>query len=219
MKTFTPHPLIIPKLLDGSATQIRVPMGPQPYIQAKGVIESNKEGTWLSELGFCQFEHHMWPSPFGKAGDVLECLEEWCPNEPNPYGSPDASMSRYDFIGADTFEKIGGASYQSDFHGMCDDVNWNPAETMPAWASRVTLHVERVWVERLQDLSLRDAVQCMGGFPGTFSADGDLPLMAPILPPSIRKDTGEWWNAMYPENQFNTNPWCFAAEVRVEKND
>jgi len=72
-------------------------------------------------------------SPYGKPGDRLWVRETWAPD-----------FEPYEFI------------YRAD-DGMFAS-RWRPSIHMPRWASRITLEVESVRVERLQDISEEDAI-------------------------------------------------------------
>jgi len=69
-------------------------------------------------------------------GDLLWVRETWCDGYP---GSADPIL------------------YRATYHGGCDH-KWRPSIFMPRWASRLSLRVTAVRVERLQSISEEDAV-------------------------------------------------------------
>lgn len=75
-------------------------------------------------------------------GDRLWVRESWCPAD-------------------------GGAAYMADHPGDPRGLGWKPSIHMPRWASRMTLVVDGVKVERVQDISEADAVAEGCGVPNT----------------------------------------------------
>jgi|SRR6185369_7719408 len=74
--------------------------------------------------------------PHGQPGDRLWVRETW-----RPVHSGDPTR---------------GAQYRADLHGA-DQTRWKPGIHMFRWASRITLELTGVRVERLQDISEADA--------------------------------------------------------------
>jgi hypothetical protein len=83
-------------------------------------------------------------------------------------------------------------------------VRWRPSIHMPRWASRLTLIVTDVRVQRLQDISEADAV-----------AEGiDLPLKAD-QPPTMRFQS--LWNSLHGPEAWDANPWVVALTFDVHR--
>lgn len=91
---------------------------------------------------------------------------------------------------------------------------WTPSIHMPRWASRITLEITDVRVERVQDISQRDAI-AEGGPP-------DHPSFSKI---SREMGFSDWprswfaqtWWGIYGREAWNTNPWVWVIEFkRVE---
>ena len=74
---------------------------------------------------------------------------------------------------------------------------------MPRWASRLTLIVEAVKVERLQDISEEDArAEGCADAPGTFS-------------PSAIGVFANLWRNLHGPDAWSENPWVAAIRFRV----
>lgn len=80
------------------------------------------------------------------------------------------------------------------------DVRWRPSIHMPRWASRITLRVTDVRVERLQDISEADAVA--EGFIHSRDPSGD--------GTDSRELFAMLWNAIHSPAAWDANPWVAA---------
>ena len=80
--------------------------------------------------------------PYGKPGDRLWVRETFCDRNNN--GEQIKPLYRSD-----------GQEYQ-DGDGRLFEPKWKPSIFMPRWASRITLEITNVRVERLQDISNKD---------------------------------------------------------------
>lgn len=90
------------------------------------------------------------PCPYGKPGDRLWVRETFY------IDVPDDDPSRLD----STYYRADGECCQQIPECQCGDVGkpkWRPSIFMPRWASRITLDITNVRVERLQDISEADA--------------------------------------------------------------
>lgn len=84
---------------------------------------------------------------------------------------------------------------------------WTPSLHMPRWASRITLEITDVRVERLNSISEEDAGK--EGYP------------ADPTPYGGEMDKWLWfrqlWDGIYPEQSFKHNPWVWVIKFkRVE---
>lgn len=76
---------------------------------------------------------------------------------------------------------------------------------MPRWASRITLEITDVRVERLHSISEGDA-----------QAEGVQPACYEITPPeaAYRVSFGEVWRGIYGEESWAANPWVWVIEFK-----
>lgn len=96
-----------------------------------------------------------------------------------------------------------------------DPGRWRPSIHMPRWASRITLEVTRVRVERLQDISEADAraegAKYHNGFgvghSGWRHDDGDVHLDA-------RSAYARLWNGVNGAGSWDANPWVWVVEFK-----
>lgn len=87
---------------------------------------------------------------------------------------------------------------------------WRPSIHMPRWASRITLEVTAVRVERLNDISEADAIAegCAGwGWHDPFSgdADGQTP----------QEEYAQLWEKINGAGSWDANPWVWIVEFRA----
>jgi len=78
--------------------------------------------------------------------------------------------------------------------------SWYPSIHMPRWASRITLEILNVRIERLQEMSEYDAIK------EGFAPQGHSLALAYFI---------ELWDSLYtkkPEYQWQANPWVWVIE-------
>ncbi|HEU0077665.1 MAG TPA: hypothetical protein VFQ76_08460 [Longimicrobiaceae bacterium] len=154
-------------LLDGRKTQTRRLVTPQPF----------SNGRWVKELGdIVCYNDYLPPDAFmwqRRPGVVLSNYEDDWTNECCPYGQPGDRLWVRETWGlqvpGDLTDWHRGTvramsrplehwrlEYAADWGPNQDASYWRPSIHMPRWASRITLEVTSVRVERLQDISGED---------------------------------------------------------------
>jgi hypothetical protein len=76
---------------------------------------------------------------------------------------------------------------------------WKPSIHMPRWASRITLEVVSVRVERLQDISRVDAIA-----EGCCDPDSSTPKLAFEM----------LWQSINGPGSWEANPWVWVVEFK-----
>ncbi|WP_245442228.1 hypothetical protein [Rhizobium chutanense] len=103
------------------------------------------------------------------------------------------------------------------------EIRWRPSIHMPRWASRLTLLVTAVKIERVQDISEADAIAegieryKSGWMPYTtafYEADGLTPAN---YHPDPRESFRSLWIMINGLDSWNANPWVIAYAFTVEK--
>ena len=92
-----------------------------------------------------------------------------------------------------------------------------PSIHMPRWASRITLEVVSIRVERLQDISEADA-KAEGCEPAVLLPD-DEGLLAEIMfdesvDASCRNDYAALWKSINGSGSWEANPWVWVVEFK-----
>jgi hypothetical protein len=216
-------------LLNGSKTQTRrlfkLPSGHRwDELQGgmpSGNIECDKwPGTWhLSEF----------PSPYGQPGDQLWVRESGLEHKKTQLFIHDATPGRW------WTSKDGGrygASYSADIprSDFLRDHRVRPSIHMPRWASRITLEITGVRVERLQQISEVDALSegitslrskewDAANFPtycNALNAATDLGEKPPVGPLPSAVFAALWSQINGPES-WASNPWVWVIEFKVVK--
>lgn len=132
-------------LLSGAKTQTRRAMKPQP----KGSVIF--DGCWL-DSGYGEAGDTAIRCPYGKVGDRLWVKETW-----QHEGDPHSFQARnIVFYRADYLDDPHGPDGENSSDGRYRF--WRPSIHMPRAASRITLEITDVRVERLQAISEADAI-------------------------------------------------------------
>ncbi len=209
-------------ILDGRKTQTRRVIKHQPPGDVSLISVSRYHPTIVDRHGeeapgteiFGAFsDGGEWgcKSPYGEPSDQLWVRETWRGVvEINPPGkTTELGVARY----VPDQEYCRRVEYQATHER--DGEPWRPSIHMPRWASRITLEVTSVRVERLQDISEADAIaegidKTAAGFWGTYGqreVDGTYSprLSYQCLWDSLNASRGYGWEA---------NPWVWVVEFR-----
>lgn len=147
---------MIRALLAGTKTQTRRTMKPQPPFWAEGCyLRPDKRWIWVTDqragngpgpgVGLDLDAH--FPCPYGVPGDLLWVRETW--------SRAALAQSRELFFRASDGERCAGR--QGAFSYLEREPRWRSSIHMPRWASRLTLRITDVRVQRLQKISEADA--------------------------------------------------------------
>lgn len=190
-------------ILDGRKTQTRRVMKPQPVWNASGFCAEWKRRMVLPEGTYC--------SPYGYPGERLWVGEAWKTCRPYDPFSPSQIDS-----GAAVLWLADGAKR---LNGPEDFGRYRHARFMPRWASRLTLEVTRVRVERLQGISERDAkaegVAMYDGvnYKNYLATNGKLDCFA-----TARESFETLWTSINGPGSWEKNPWVWVVEFKVVQN-
>lgn len=209
-------------ILDGRKTQTRRVMAVQPESNQFGLLRIT-DSTKRSDIGKYHWAESnatgthqrsaLFSCPFGQVGDRLWVREA--------YQGPLFNFDQMETYLEDTskFERPEFCEYRADggktpeYYDADDNLRygWKPSIHMPRWASRITLEITGVRVERLNDISEEDA-----------KAEGVAPSQHVITPLEALYRVGflKLWQSIYGEESWRANPWVWVIEFRrVEVRD
>ncbi|HDW2396248.1 TPA: hypothetical protein RLU14_002032 [Enterobacter cloacae] len=185
-------------ILDGRKTQTRRIMKNQPagdFPQTPALIR-NVVGAgfqWYGHYG----ESGIFNCPFGAVGDRIWVRETWAEAGAS---APDLKLYRANYPEhvPTHYENVPPA----------DEIRWTPSIHMPRWASRLTLEITGVRVERLRDLNEEDA-----------KSEGITPPSGGVLPGwEYRINFRDLWMSIYGADNWEANPWVWVIEFKVAPN-
>ena len=202
--------LMVRALLAGTKTQTRRVVKPQFAMDAvpEEMCATNERGhqiTGHSGLWWCAAEGDADVArrcPYGQPGDRLWVRECFC-EDPLSFGV------------------LYRADGELDEPALNAGGKWRPSIHMPRWASRITLEVTGVRVERLQDISEADAI-AEGIEEGIPAAGTDIRVWKNYSP--NKKDT-PWlvwplssyfslWQSINGPGSWDVNPWVWVVEFK-----
>lgn len=206
-------------ILDGRKTQTRRIVKPQPHDTGLANRVGSREYIHVGYPGdqdetdprarFGAWQTGGWLAwcPYGGPGDRLWVRETWC-HEFQANGSfcYRADHDSGEFVDCDGNPAVGS--------------RWRPSIHMPRRASRITLEITGIRVERLHEINFEDAkaegverrVVCDGwreyGLPPDIEAAGTHPLR------SARDSFESLWASINGPGSWDENPWVWAIEFR-----
>ncbi|MFB4458502.1 hypothetical protein ACE3J9_16345 [Enterobacter hormaechei subsp. steigerwaltii] len=216
-------------ILDGRKTQTRriMKVQPQPCNHANWP-DYSPDSQWKSyPNGWCcavcangttiDHRHHAKGinCPFGAVGDHIWVREA--------FQGPLVSEELLEEYRAypEKFENPEYCEYAADGEPRpeyCDlDDNlrhgWRPSIHMPRWASRLTLEITGVRVERLNSISQKDAqaegMELTGWRPTYSDPDSGGEVWTPY------DNFAQLWESIYGEESWQANPWVWVIEFKV----
>ena len=163
--------------------------------QTRRVAKPSKDRELGCDLAVCELAGEVnggdyTNSPYGQPGDRLWVRETW--NRTNPGGAEGVYYHR-----ADTHfpASIGGGP-------IWTDTAWRPSIHMPRAACRLELEITAVRVERLQSITVGDAIAegCPGGEHGDRYA--------------AVEQYRALWESINGAGSWSTNPWVWVIEFK-----
>ena len=194
-------------ILAGRKTKTRRPLTPQPDDDAKIMIGEVGSSKGVAYIGDSTSGGHVTRvvSPFGKVGDRLWVREAFMLTVPN-----EKPMYR--------------ATWKNP-----DGIKWKPSLHMPRWASRITLEITDIRVERVREITEEEAeaegARKFTNLPPDPSLYpyGNEPRWSMEEPKSLRECLGSaryafanLWERMYAKKGlgWNANPWVWVIGFR-----
>jgi hypothetical protein len=220
MKAIKFNDEMVRAIIEGKKTQTRRPVKPQPP-QGTAYVIADEDPSGLGSLCIADKEGGRFADgvdpwrkcPYGKVGDRLwvqeaftvaavECVGGWIMTTnpiipiPKDNDGPWVPVHR--------------ATHSTMY------TDWHPPQQMPKWASRITLEITAVRVERVQGISAEDAI-AEGGPPSHESFNKvsrsfgykDFP----------RSWFAQLWDSIYGGKEFAwaNNPWVWVIQFEVVK--
>jgi hypothetical protein len=198
------HPILfstemVKAILEGRKTQTRRALRPQVL----DILPMKVPDEWVALTEVNPNHGKVIKCRFGQVGDRLWVREAFCNLCPDDQGF----------------------CYKADKeHNPASDLcaaEWKPSSFMPRWASRITLEITGIRVERVQEISQADAVAegllFLGGMADNWDdapwADPTDIEQTPYKYPSAAY--GHLWDSIngkkYP---WSSNPWCWCIEFK-----
>ena len=174
--------------------------------------------------------------PFGKPGDRIWVRETW--SDVNLDGAPAVAYRAddevYDLMEDESLLDEGGsfnyldprvckyqfAAWHSDLISGIEG-NWRPSIHMPRWASRITLEITDVRVERLNGISETDAEAEGINMEALFDSQDCYDCIADhnmTGRPTAKGALKYLWESIYGEENWQANPWVWVIEFKVVPN-
>ncbi len=150
---------------------------------------------------------HQIPCPYGQPGDRLWVRETWADLRGTGIGTASAAY-RAESLNADGRENADARRCREDY-----GVKWRPSIHMPRWASRITLEITDIRVERVREISRDDVIA-----EGICERDG-LPIED--CHAGWHEPFAQLWDSINAKRGFPwaDNPWVWVVAFKRIDND
>jgi len=201
-------------ILEGRKTQTRRIIKPQPLVKDgkfswSGHAPNSKFGAfWSSTVDRESIDIFVAPScQYGERGDRLWVRETF----QGPLINEDEGMPEGTYSPKYCVYRADGDS-APEFRDCDDNLKncWKPSIYMPRWASRITLEIISVRVERLNDISASDAMKEGSSSSDWMEIESDCENGISVV--DIFQDL---WNSINGADSWNLNPWVWVIEFEV----
>jgi hypothetical protein len=192
--------------LDDRKTKTRRVIKPQPPRQLFG-IDQNDFNTWVlasrdnPDEPDWSFSIHC---PYGRVGDRLWVRETWAHVPATAYrASTGVPQTR------DPTDPDHAAIYRAGWDRSAPGTRWRPSIHMPRWASRLTLEITDIQVERVQQITPRDVVaEGLYHEPGAWGPDEAYDHLI--------KAFAHLWDAINAKRGYawEMNPWVWVVSYK-----
>jgi hypothetical protein len=188
----------VQSILSGNKTMFREICKRQP----QGEIE---KPYVIRQAGITEFNY-----PFGKipyqVGQKIFVKESWRAFTGEALGTPLGKMRIYSYPP----KKGDIIAYKADTDLTKDFTSYLSSTTMPKWASRLTLQIKEIRLEKLQDINEEDCIN--EGFDYDWlEGKGNI-----LIAGSITNNFAKNWNATH-KKKFEANPFVWSIQFEVVK--
>jgi hypothetical protein len=192
--------------------------------QTRRVVKLKKEPSRIGAFGPIVDERTVW-CPYGVPGDRLWVREAWRVGAKlDGSNATQIEKSAEDAgFGCGPGRPACPIRYEADQHAVrwgADDMRCfgelgrlRSSRFMPRWASRITLEITGVKVERVQDISEEDA-RAEGVVPHFVMDAADFIAGKRLEPGTCRKGFEVLWKDINGPESWNANPWVWAISFR-----
>ncbi|TGZ35333.1 hypothetical protein EQ875_01614 [Photobacterium damselae subsp. damselae] len=191
---------MVKAILNGEKTVTRRPAKIEYERGFSGPVIRGKDGT-VSVVNFAPIARLC---PFGNTGDLIYIRETFTSDPDADHDAwNDHELSYYEWAGCDLSPQFLPEQLKTTDHCLykasCTiDMKWIPSIHMPRWASRLTLRITNVRIERIQDITPQQAL-----LEGIKHQSMNCPIA----------EFGQLWNSIY--NDWYENPYVWVIEFEV----
>lgn len=221
------HPILfsdemVQAILDGRKTQTRRPLGvqPKPYWTEIAAEEQYGEtiATYRAFTGKGSARWAICSCPFGAVGDTLWVRECWGLSW-NDHGHQCLCYrARGEDDPRDTMRLWDGSQWRiekTECPAAEPPEKWRPSIHMPRWASRITLEISEVRVERVCDISEEDALaEGVRVFEFAQTRYGMHEYFPQTEPTAAGAFCRRLWEPLYGSKHPWETAWCWVLKFR-----
>lgn len=186
-------------ILDGRKTQTRRVVKPQPKAPHLGYMATDG-GALQCGADYPDGDDDFVRCPYGVPGDRLWVRETWMPFDRDHWVGETRCAYRAN-------SSIEGEAIRQEYVSAGRDYRWRPSIHMPRWASRITLEVTDVRVERLQEIQYPE-----------LRREGFEPEGSEHMDPGLACLTKfrSTWNQLNADRGFgwDSNPWVWVVNFK-----